>query len=208
MRRGRAWTGLAAMLVLASLGGCFIPDRFQATLIIVDWRSYELEYQGRLYALDFLQDLRRGTLEPKSPLLAEVAQWLHEKPGVDLVRHKQGATYEIAADVEGALSNGIWIDLYRTPILKVDWIGDNIAITLSPLSRKGRELELRDLAAAGLGSRGRFCIATLLPVVRQNAQEAYAADGLRHYCWQSDDWINAAPPIEILLHRPAEGSWW
>ena len=208
MRLRPVRTGLAMLIALLGLGGCIVPDRFQATLIIAGWRDYRLEYRGRVYALDLLQDLRRGTLDPKSPLLAEVARWLREKQGVYSARQVDGATYEVGAAVEGALGNGIWFDLYRKPVFKVVWVGDNIEIRLSPPSRAGRELELRDLAAAGLGSRGRFCIATLLPVVRQNAGEAYVVDGLRHYCWQSEDWINAPPPVEILLHRPASGSWW
>ena len=77
----------AACAICLGLAGCLLPDEFEARLTVKPDSSYELDLEGKLFAVEFFRDLSDGRVSSDDPFLKDIALELRRYEGVYYSRY-------------------------------------------------------------------------------------------------------------------------
>jgi len=199
----RAWrvaAVVAGCLGFGSLAGCLLPYDFEAALTVEPDGSYYLDLEGKLVALEFFHDLKEGRISSDDPLLKDVARTLRAYKEIYHSRYLGNGIYDTKSHSEGELSDEFVSIAGGRVILRASSSGNDVTIENEEFRRNFYKHDIAELAAAGIHSRGRFCVMTRVAVLESNAmQTANSNGGGTKYCWIFEDWMQKPLPVRIVL---------
>lgn len=158
---------LMAALVCSVLAACFVPDRYQATLLLTN-TLYTFDFIGELHIVPAytgqFQEPNSTPVDFAHKVLAELNRVIKERPNATVEsRLASDKVLQIHFSYSSPYSQPEATGLFQ---MRVE--GDIVTLTSRPLSHKDKEL----LRLYTIPSRGKLCVKAFGQVLESNAQRS------------------------------------
>ena len=192
-------SAIAVFATTVLLSGCFLPEKFQATIVVKDDGSYSLSYQGKTAFVPVLLDMKHTGKAPSAKTnqdLEAQADRLSKRPDVKKAKYLGDGRFDI--ELQGERKAGQQADVLE--VLKVYTDKDGVMnITSIGLGAKDKD----QLAQLGLKIEGKLDVT--LPknaeVISTNATSKPSLFGLfGTYSWKIGS-IEDRPVMRVRIPR-------
>ena len=181
---------LLILTLLTLLAGCFVPDRYKATLSLSQ-PAYSFDFIGEMHIMAAYTDTYRKAVDDPRILGQKVVAEFER-----VIKERQQASIETRI-VSPTLfqTKFLYVSPYTQPeatgMFQMKVEGDTLTVTSRPLSEKDREM----LRLNNITSRGSLCIKAFGTVLESNAQRsANLID--RCHMW---DLNNLDEPVKLVV---------
>ncbi len=193
----------AAVLLIAALGGCYFPVRFDAEIEISRYGTYSMIFDGYLVDVPLYDGLRKGKVSG-----------LEERRKIELLKTdltRDSSVKEFQYFKQGHFKVH-WVksgDLLRTGMVTFVRRNENI-LSLTYNKKKGiitvrstpiARVTAKRLKEIGLDMQGQLRVKTDAPVVNHNAQKTVKdkKSGKRVYVWNIKSILDTPPKLVVVL---------
>ena len=200
-----AWLlrALAAMAMAVTIAGCFLPQEFDAEIVIDRKGAYGVAFEGELVSLPLQYAFLQGELNDRDERDRRIRDTFSdlENSGLSDIKHLGRARYSARYERQGHL--GLERTLYfirrNAKILTIEYNYEVEEITVRGATLRTDQKKL--LAEMGLSMKGQLRVRTDAKVIQQNADRV-VQDGLSQtYIWFIENIYGPAPKLVIKVTR-------
>ena len=194
------------MLLLAALGGCYVPARFDAEVAITRFGAYDMKFQGYMAQIELYDALRKGELtsaEETERVGVIKSDFMRDSSTKSFEYYKQGF-FKVVWHKAGDILQSRMVTFFRRNenILSISYVKDKGQITVraTPIGPD----RAQTLANMGLNMQGQLRVRTDAQVVSHNAgQETVPKDprspGEKLYVWNIKNVTDPPPRLSLFL---------
>jgi hypothetical protein len=193
-----------ALLALALLAGCYLPDRFKSEIRVGGDGSYGISFYGDLIWAPLYRDILHSRI-PAAEIpgkIAEIERDLKRDTAFKSVESAGNGRFHVTYQREGRLQatdlvtfvrrNAIILQLKASPDGRVQLDGSAI-----------KPADANEAATMGLSVQGEFRLITDAQVISHNAGKVTLYQGYPVYIWEIENAFS--PPPHVVMQRT--GAW-
>lgn len=199
----RLWKPLFALLLLLPLASCFLPQEFDAEIVIDRKGAYGIAFEGELINLPLQRALMQGELTDRDEREKRIQDvWTElETSGLTEVRHLGRARYSAKYYREGhlGLERSVYFIRRNSKILFIEYNAELEEITVRGTYLRTDQKQI--LAKMGLNMQGQLRIRTDAKVIQQNADHVIQDGPVQTYVWFIKSIYGPAPKLVIKVTR-------
>lgn len=192
---------VAAALLAAVLGGCYLPARFDAEIEISRRGFYKIVFDGYLVEITLYDGLRTGeiTQEQEAAKVKLLETDITRDSAVSEFKYIEQGHFKVHWEKSGDLLRSKMVTFVRR---NENIIGLKYVNTTGDITMTGKNLgkaEKKQLIAMGLGMQGQLRLKTDANVTGHNATRVIGKDE-KIYIWDIKDIHSPAPKLTISLY--------
>lgn len=190
---------LLALVAVATLASCYVPDKFRSELRISKYGDYALSYDGELIYAPILHDYANGKITPENEeernnniykdLIRDIAFKSVERVG----KGRFKVRYERMGRLGETQLTAILRRDARLLALKGNEDG-SIVIDANGV----KPGDARRMAELGVGMEGEFRVTTDAAVIKHNASEVRPFGQYKVYIWKIENPLSPSPFLVMV----------
>lgn len=190
-----------AAVVVAALGGCYLPVRFDSEVEITRGGYYDLIFDGYMVSVPLFDDLSKGKLsaEGEAEKVAAIKADFTRDPAVKEFKYIRQGHFKVHWHKSGDLLKVKSVTFLRSNerIIWLRYVQKKGLVTLQGIAIA--QSNAKRLAKAGLNVQGELRVKTDAVVVSHNATRV-VGDRTKTFIWTIKD-VFAPPPMLVLAVR-------
>lgn len=200
-----AWLlrALSAMVLVISLTSCFLPQDFDAEIVIDRKGAYGIAFEGELVSLPLQYAFLQGEMNDRDERERRIQDTFADldNSGLSDIKHLGRARYSARYERQGhlGLERTVYFVRRNAKILTIEYNYEVEEITVRGATLRTDQKKL--LAEMGLSMKGQLRVRTDAKVIQQNADRV-VQDGLSQtYIWFIENIYGPAPKLVIKVTR-------
>ena len=190
---------LAAFLVV-TLGGCYLPVRFDMEVEVTRGGFYDIIFDGYLARVPLYDGIQKGKIKPEEELkkVAIILTDLKHDTAVKQVSYIRQGHFKVHWEKKGDLLRAKMVTFVRRneKILELKYVKTTGLITVSGKGIKQGDAKM--LAEMGLNVEGQLRVITDARVLQHNAQSVKdRPPGKKMYIWKIKSIFERAPNLVL-----------
>jgi hypothetical protein len=206
MRLGAA---ALAVLLIAALAACYVPDKFYAELRMSRFGDYQLDFKGDMIYMPIQHDYAGGKIKPQDEAERQenIRKDMSRDPAFKTITALGRGRFNVTYSRQGRLGKEHLVALIRrdSRMLAMKSSPDN-RITIVASSVKPTDADT--MGKLGVSMQGEFRLTTDANVVEHNATEERRMGNFKVYIWKIENVLSPVPRITIIRdvdpNRPLE----
>lgn len=194
---------VAVMAVAVMLTGCFLPQEFDAEIVIDRKGAYGIAFEGELVSLPLQYAFLQGDLNDRDERERRISDTFSdlENSGLSDIKHLGRARYSARYERQGhlGLERTVYFVRRNAKILTVEYNYEVEEITVRGATLRTDQKKL--LTEMGLNMKGQLRVRTDAKVIQQNADRVVKEGLSQTYIWFIENIYGPAPKLVIKVTR-------
>lgn len=203
MRMGEWMRGLAALSLIFTLSGCYIPDSFKAELRMSRFGDWALSYNGDFIYAPILHDYAEGkiTSENENQKLQNIYNDLIRDPAIKDIRKSGKGRFHVKYERTGHLEA-----IQLTAMVRRDSrmlaLKSNQDGTIVIHGNGVKPSDAQRMAELGINMQGEFRVTTDAKVLNHNATDVRTFGQYTVYIWRIENALSPTPHLVMQRDIP------